>query len=345
MERRSCFFSLEMPADWIAAKIISQRTFVETGKDPERAVMAKELVNQYTVRSDAFQSKWDIVKKAVQSIQEELQDLYIIDAKSDEFIESDKRLTAERIRDKVNRFMEAHPEKPKPFVIIDYLQIIPMMEVKNSFSEMKAIDHNIDVLSKIDKNITVLLISSINRNSYNDPINMSSAKGSGTIEYSADVILGLDFSMLYDNPKEFNIDREKGRIDDETGLNCRQVQTMAVKQRYNASGKNTIVRMNYWPAYDYFEVDHTKAEQESSDKEKESANKEESKKKRRNAGTDSDHAEEQIDFFMYCKSMKEADQVYLKLAKIYHSDQNGDTEGKLFKIIGAQYEKARKKFE
>ena len=31
------FFSFEMPADWIAAKLISQRTFVDGGKDPPKS--------------------------------------------------------------------------------------------------------------------------------------------------------------------------------------------------------------------------------------------------------------------------------------------------------------------
>ena len=48
-------------------------------------MMAKELVNESQVRSDAFGPKLDAVKKAVRSISEELRDLYIIDAKSDEY--------------------------------------------------------------------------------------------------------------------------------------------------------------------------------------------------------------------------------------------------------------------
>ena len=331
------FFSLEMPAEWIAAKLISQRTFIDAGKDANGAVMAKELVNESTVRSDAFQAKWNAVKKAVHVIAEELQDLYIIDAKSDEYLSNNKRLTAEEIREKVVTFMRENPEKPKPFVIIDYLQIIPMKEERNASSDMQSIDHNIGVLSKIDKNITVLLISSINRTSYTDPINLSSFKGSGTIEYSADVVLGLDFSALCDNSNEFNIDREKGRIDEETGLNLRKVQTMAIKQRYNASGKNTIVKMDYWPAYDYFEVNQTE--------EKASAHKDESKKSREKKGAENKHAEDPIDFFMCCHSVKEVDEVYKKLDKEYHSGQSGDKEGKMFKIIEAQYEEARNKYE
>ena len=332
------FFSLEMPAEWIAAKLISQRTFIDAGKDANSAVMAKELVNESTVRSDAFQSKWKAVKKAVHVIAEELQDLYIIDAKSDEYLSNNKRLTAEEIREKVITFMRENPEKPKPFVIIDYLQIIPMYETKKGFTNMQEIDHNIDVLSKIDKDITVLLISSINRGSYNAPMNLSSFKGSGTIEYSADVILGLDFSALCDNSDEFNIDREKGRIDEETGLNLRKVQTMAIKQRYNASGKNTIVKMDYWPAYDYFEVNQKE--------EKTSAHKEESKKSREKKGAENkQHTEDPIDFFMYCHTKEEVRQVYSVLAQMYHPDQCGDIEGKMFKIIGAQYEKAGSKFK
>ena len=95
--------------------------------------------------------------------------------------------------------------------------------------------------------------------------------------------------------------------------------------------------MDYWPAYDYFEVNQTE--------EKASAHKEGSKKSREKKGAENKHAEDPINFFMYCRNREEVEQVYRKLVKIYHSDEIGDIEGIMIKIINEQCEKARKKFQ
>ena len=330
------FFSLEMPADWIAAKLISQRTFIDSGKDPEKAVMAKDLVNRETVRSDGFKPKWGAVKKAVSYISREYKDLYIIDAKSEEY--RGKQLTAEAIRDKVKAFIENDKSHRKPFVIIDYLQIIPMEDMHSASSDMLSIDHNINILSKIDKDITVLTISSFNRNSYKDKMSLSSFKGSGTIEYSADVILGLDFSVLYENhenPKKFNIDDEKANTP-------RKVQTMSIKQRYNASGTKTTVKLDYWSAYDYFEVNNARAEEGSADNNESKGN--ESKQRSEGRQSTGSQKGDVIDFFEYCTNSKDLKKTYDKLVKIYHPD-NGIGDNEIMKKINIQYEKAEERFK
>ena len=327
------FFSLEMPADWIAAKLISQRTFIDSGKDPKKSVMAKDLVNKETVRSEGFNSKWGTVKKAVNYISQEYKDLYIIDAKSEEYC--GKQLTAEAIRDKVKKFIEIDKSHRKPFVIIDYLQIIPMEDTHSASSDMLSIDHNINILSKIDKDITVLTISSFNRNSYKDKMSLSSFKGSGTIEYSADVILGLDFSMLYENPKMFDIDAEKANTP-------RKVQTMSIKQRYNASGKKTTVKLDYWSAYDYFEVNNARTEEGSAENNESKGN--ESKQKSEGRQSTGSQTGDVIDFFEYCTNSKDLKKTYDKLVKIYHPD-NGIGDNEIMKKINIQYEKAEEKFK
>ena len=79
-----------------------------------------------------------------------------------------------------------------PVIAIDYLQIIPG-EVKTVGAKDK-ID---DVILRLkdfqrETNSTLLVISSFNRENYFRPITFSSFKESGAIEYSADVIWGLE---------------------------------------------------------------------------------------------------------------------------------------------------------
>ena len=314
------FFSLEMPAEWVAAKLISQRTFIN---DPKNAVMAKELVNREVVKSDDFKKKWTAVSAAVQEISNELKDLYIIDAKSSKY--KKESMTAEEIKNRVEEFIQKHNKKP--FVIIDYLQIIPVKNAVKASSEMYSIDHNISVLSKIDKDITVLMISSLNRESYSKTMSLGAFKGSGTIEYSADVILGLDFSDPFQSSSKESFETFLNR---QKSKNPRKVQVTALKQRYNASGKDAVVKFGYWSAYDYFDPDYNETEKNGTD--------EDTTSKKADPGT--------INFFMYCETKNDVKIMYKKLSKMYHPDElHGNLANDfLFKIIDDQYKKKMEQF-
>ena len=97
-------------------------------------------------------------------------------------------------------------------------------------------------------NIPVLCISSLNRASYSDPVNMASYKESGAIEYSSDVLLGLQFSEVEkDNGqtnKAFNIDTEKSR-------EPRKMTLKILKARNGGAGES--VRFDYFARFNCFE--------------------------------------------------------------------------------------------
>ncbi len=248
------FFSLEMPKEWIAAKLISQQVYQLYKDDPEKLIMARELVNKSAVEEIQKNNKpqWEAVVDAVKQTKA-LKDLYIFDAKDKPKDDTTPQVKywAEQIKLCVETFIKNNKGKQKPFVIIDYLQIIPMRDESRSPSDQASIDHNINVLSRIDKDISILLISSLNRNSYKDknPITLVSFKGSGTIEYSADVVLALDFSKIYEDNQNYDLNTEKAN-------DPRELRLMALKQRYNASGAESYVNLHYYPKYDTFiEVD------------------------------------------------------------------------------------------
>ncbi len=240
------FFSLEMPKEWIAAKLISQQVYQLYKDEPKKLIMARELVNESAVEGIQKNNtpQWDAVVDAVEQTNA-LKDLYIIDAK--DITTPEVKCTADQIAGCVKDFISKNEGKPKPFVIIDYLQIIPMGDESRSPSDQASIDHNINVLSRIDKDISILLISSLNRNSYKEknPITLVSFKGSGTIEYSADVVLALDFSKIYEDNKNYDLNTEKAN-------DPRELRLMALKQRYNASGAESYVNLHYYPKYDTF---------------------------------------------------------------------------------------------
>ncbi len=76
-------------------------------------------------------------------------------------------------------------------VFIDYLQIIT--DQKGSIAERQAVDRNILTLKRLSAtwDIPIVVTSSLNRGGYNRAVAFDSFKESGAIEYTADVVLGL----------------------------------------------------------------------------------------------------------------------------------------------------------
>ena len=85
----------------------------------------------------------------------------------------------------------AHTVSGKPILIVDYLQLIRAKDER--MTERKAIDVNVMALRQLarDKQTAVIVISSINRQSYSEGAGMSAFKESGAIEFSADLALML----------------------------------------------------------------------------------------------------------------------------------------------------------
>ena len=84
----------------------------------------------------------------------------------------------------------------KPFVIVDYLQIIQHQE--KGLTDKQAIDKIVTGLKRIarDNDITILLVSAFNRASYNKESGLDSFRDSSTIEYTADVLISLQHEKL-----------------------------------------------------------------------------------------------------------------------------------------------------
>ncbi len=133
----------------------------------------------------------------------------------------------------------AHLEKP-PIVCIDYLQILAVgsENIKSSIDEVL---HKIFAFRR-KTNTTFIIISSLNRASYHSEISFESFKESGSIEYSADVILGM---QLYLKPPRTPEDAEKAKRE-----NPRPIHIKFLKNRF---GANFDCYFQYYPALDYFQ--------------------------------------------------------------------------------------------
>lgn len=107
--------------------------------------------------------------------------------------------------DKLEEIVRAHEEATgnKPFVILDYLQILKHDESARGDKRLLT-DDDVNRLKDIAVriNIPIMVISSFNRNNYFEPASMGSFKESGTIEYSSDVLIAMQYSgMQYEKHK------------------------------------------------------------------------------------------------------------------------------------------------
>lgn len=96
-----------------------------------------------------------------------------------------------------------------PIICVDYLQI--MAQVNERFSDKMNTDKNVFALKAIsnDYHIPVIVTSSLNRDNYYGDISMKAFKESGAIEYSADVLLGLQFYNFSNKKHEEELSDEK----------------------------------------------------------------------------------------------------------------------------------------
>lgn len=90
------------------------------------------------------------------------------------------------------------PPDRYPVVFVDYLQILAPNPGEEKLSDKQRIDRAVLQLKRLSKrhNIPVIAISSFNRNSYYEPVELTSFKESGAIEYTADSIWGLQLDGL-----------------------------------------------------------------------------------------------------------------------------------------------------
>ena len=129
-----------------------------------------------------------------------------------------------------------------PVVLIDYLQIIAPVDVH--FTDKQNLDRVVCALKKLSRThaMTILAISSFNRENYNLEVSMSAFKESGGIDYSADVLLGLQARGA--GSRTFNLDEEKRK-------DPRELELKILKNRSAALGEPVPFR--YYPAFSCFQ--------------------------------------------------------------------------------------------
>ena len=177
-------FSLEMARSELIAKSISRLTY----KRAQRKADAKTTRGITTGKRYAMYSDTEIS---------------IIEAAREEYRKISGRLWiregvgnigAEQVRAEIKRHIAITGRVP--VVVIDYLQILAPYDMRAT--DKQNTDKTVLELKRIsrDYKLPVIGISSFNRDNYTAPVNMAAFKESGAIEYSSDVLIGLQYQGM-----------------------------------------------------------------------------------------------------------------------------------------------------
>lgn len=254
-KKRVLIFSLEMSEAELISKSISRLTFSEVlkqGKDTKLAKTARGITDgdRYTNYTDEEKG---IVNKAIETYGGEY-------SKNISIYEGIGDIGVTQIRAEVERVAKLFGEAP--IVLVDYLQILaPYNDEYIRASDKQNTDKNVVELKRIsrDYKTTIIGISSFNRDNYTAPVNLTSFKESGAIEYSSDVLIGLQFLGMDYEEGETEKQREKRirdlRREQEAKGRAGQAQTIQLKVLKNRYGCKGDIALSFYPMFNYFEED------------------------------------------------------------------------------------------
>lgn len=137
-----------------------------------------------------------------------------------------------------------------PVIVLDYLQIVPVR--RKEASAKQGIDEIVRKLKNFQRETgtTFIVISSFNRQNYGQQVAFESFKESGNIEYSADVVWGLQLYATREL-KEGATNQNREIIAKAKDSTPRQVELKCLKNR---QGRNYSCFFKYYAAVDTFEV-------------------------------------------------------------------------------------------
>lgn len=154
------------------------------------------------------------------------------------------------IRDYVKGYCDRF--RVKPVVIVDYLQILQGGDERASSRERT--DSSVIGLKRLSRELElpVFVVSSVNRANYLAPIDFESFKESGGIEYTADVVWGLQLEVLGEDifGKEGKLREKREVIRKAKMAEPRRVELVCLKNRFGVSSYR--VRFEYLAGCDWF---------------------------------------------------------------------------------------------
>lgn len=225
------FFSLEMSKFELVAKSLSRELFKA---NPRTAVGTREVMRGEFVQED--------MKKALLEYTPTAEHMAIIEGMFD--------TGTKEIRQEINKIIKFR--QSRPVVIIDYLQILKPHG--DRMSDKQAMDLCTAELKRIsrDYNVPVIAISSFNRENYLQGVSFESFKESGAIEYSSDVIMGLQLAGMEEiaDMADKKKTEKRQKVNELKAKNPREIELIILKNRlFTPFTKQKFI---YYPKFNFF---------------------------------------------------------------------------------------------
>lgn len=235
-------FSLEMSRKELIDKSICRMIFSDwiQGKNPRSILESNEIDNKtLNLGQIASPSALNISEEKLAGLETKTSKYFSTIAKRTSIYESVGNVEVTEIAERVTKYV--YYSGNKPLVIIDYLQLLA--PVDPHFTDKQNTDKNVLELKRLSREleIPIIAISSLNRANYNEPISMAAFKESGAIEYSSDVLLGLQLAGAGD--KDFNVDMAKSQ-------EPRQIELKILKNRRGKTGDS--IKFEYYASRQFF---------------------------------------------------------------------------------------------
>lgn len=226
-------FSLEMARSELMAKSISRHTLLNvqnSGGDigdakTEIGITSGERYHDYSDKELA------LIEKSIKDYNQYAGHIFIKEGIGDIGVTAIRKAVKDHITFTGN----------KPIVFVDYIQILaPYNERATDKQNMDKAVLELKRISR-DYKIPVIGISAFNRLNYNTAVTMAAFKESGAIEYSSDVLLGLQLEGV--DAQGFDESRAKQE-------NPRKIELVILKQRKGRIGKK--IKYEYYPLFNYY---------------------------------------------------------------------------------------------
>lgn len=228
-------FSLEMSRYELISKSISRRTFLaalrnegkyDTFKHPRSA---RDITNKKKFLS--FKPPiTSLINEAIADYKDYAENVFILEGMGD--------IGVVEIRERIEEHIKMRGKKP--VVFIDYLQILA--PYNDRASDKQNTDKAVLELKRISRDfkIPIIGISSFNRQNYNAKVSMAAFKESGAVEYSSDVLMGLQVQGTGEA-----INEEIGDlIETHKKQSERTLELVILKNRHGRAHVKTILNYN-----------------------------------------------------------------------------------------------------
>ena len=285
-------FSLEMSRDELNAKTISRYSYIRRLEKAQKMEYFDEDLELFTtseiLKGDIYKNQdkepfpqYSLCETAFQESVAKARAIaphtFIVVGNNDISVDEIKSITENHIK----------VTGRKPIVIVDYLQIISPSanSIQKHYDVRRSTNDDITSLKVLARNndIPIVVISAFNRASYTDPVSMGSFRESSGIEYSADVLFGLQYLGMDFESSGYH-DKEGNHVDGTESTTSHVVrvnklfeemqeiaakggkQDIELKIMKNRNGSRGTLPFHFTPKYNYFEESQSPQDETSKNK-------------------------------------------------------------------------------